>query len=274
MCGCRAAGRGGLGGIAAVLALPVCLNYAAAAKLTGMIRALHRSTQALVAGDFDRPVDMDCACEVGGLADSFRAMVGRLNSNILRMNVLAYTDAITGLPNRAVISHILALAQKQQSENCAGAMVFIDLDGFKRVNDTLGHDAGDELLRQVARRIIARGLGMATEDLDNCTTTFGELCQSCPTRPVFARFAGDEFLLLLPGHYERGTLDAIACAIRAALDDSFTVFNNEVYISASMGLARMPEDAATPITCWPMPISPCIAPRRRARTRMCSSTRR
>jgi two-component system CheB/CheR fusion protein len=50
-------------------------NYAAARKLTGMIRALRTSTQALVAGDFDRPIDIDCACEVGGLADSFRAMV-------------------------------------------------------------------------------------------------------------------------------------------------------------------------------------------------------
>jgi hypothetical protein len=71
-------------------------------------------------GRFRPPVDMDCACEVGGLADSFRAMVGRLNSNILRMNVLAYTDAITGLPNRAVISHILALAQKQQRKTAPG----------------------------------------------------------------------------------------------------------------------------------------------------------
>ncbi|NBC37421.1 EAL domain-containing protein [Novosphingobium sp. FSY-8] len=229
-----------------ILALPVAVNFAAASKLAGMIRALRNSTQALVSGDFDRPVDIDCACEVGGLADSFRAMVGRLNSNILRMNVLAYTDAVTGLPNRAVISHILSVAQRDQTDACAGAMVFIDLDGFKRVNDTLGHDAGDELLRQVAGRVVERGLGLTMQDLDNCTTTFGELCQSCPTRPVFARFAGDEFLLLLPGHHERAALDAIARSIGAALAESFNVFNNEVHISASMGIARLPEDAATP----------------------------
>lgn len=236
----------GLCGYLGLLGLPVAFNYFAANKLTGMIRALRVSTQALVAGDFDRPVDIDCACEVGGLADSFRAMVSRLNSNIVRMNVLAYTDAVTGLPNRSVITHIFGLAQKVQSENCAAALIFIDLDGFKRVNDTLGHDAGDELLRQVAQRIISRGLGLTPADLDMCTTAFGELCQICPSRPVFARFAGDEFLLLLPGHYQRDALEATARNIQAALVDSFTIFKNEVFISASMGLARLPEDAPTP----------------------------
>ena len=239
-------GPAGLALIVVLLSLPVALNYFAANKLAGMIRALRTSTQAIVDGDFDRPVDIDCACEVGGLADSFRAMVSRLNSNILRMNVLAYTDAVTGLPNRAVITHIFGLAQSIRPDECAAAMIFIDLDGFKRINDTLGHDAGDELLRQVAQRIITRGLGLAPGDLDMCTTAFGELCQTCPTRPVFARFAGDEFLLLLPGRHERAALEATAQSIRAALADSFSIFKNEVFISASMGLARLPEDAATP----------------------------
>ncbi|WP_164852682.1 bifunctional diguanylate cyclase/phosphodiesterase [Novosphingobium umbonatum] len=240
--------KGGLA-IAALLlllALPMAINYLAANKLAGMIRSLRQSTQALVAGDFDRPVEVDCACEVGGLADSFRAMVSRLNSNILRMNVLAYTDAVTGLPNRAVISHVLSLAQQMPPETCAGAIVFIDLDGFKRVNDTLGHDAGDDLLRQVADRVVTQGLQMSLADLDSCTTAFGELCQSCPTRPVFARFAGDEFLLLLPGHFSREDLTVIATRIQEAFAQSFTVFKNQVFVTASMGLARMPEDAATP----------------------------
>ena len=185
--------------VAGLIAMPVLANYLAARKLAGMIGSLRDSTQALVAGNFDQPVDVDCNCEVGGLADGFRAMVNRLNSNILRMNVLAYTDAVTGLPNRSVITHILSLAKQISPGECAATMMFIDLDGFKRVNDTLGHDAGDELLRQAAHRIIAQGLGLTLADLDQCTTTFGELCQTCPTRPVFARFAGDEFVLILPG---------------------------------------------------------------------------
>lgn len=235
-----------LAGWAVLLVLPPSVNFLAANKLAGMIMALRNSTQALVSGDFDRPVDIDCDCEVGGLADSFRAMVARLNSNILRMNVLAYTDAITGLPNRTVIAHILGLPQMKQPGHCAGAMIFIDLDGFKRVNDTLGHDAGDELLRQVALRIVERGLDLSLADLDNCTTTFGELCQSCPNRPVLARFAGDEFLLLLPGDQTMEALKAMADRIRHVLSESFTVFNNEVLIGASLGIARMPHDTDNP----------------------------
>ncbi len=229
-----------------LIGLSVLTNYFAARKLAGMIRSLRDSTQALVAGDFDSPVDVDCNCEVGGLADGFRAMVERLNSNIVRMNVLAYTDAVTGLPNRSVISHILSLAKKVAPADCAATMMFIDLDGFKRVNDTLGHDAGDELLRQAAHRIISQGLGLTHADLDQCTTTFGELCQTCPTRPVFARFAGDEFVLVLPGPQTRPKLEEVADRIRLSLSDGFTIFNSEVFVTASMGIARLPEDTTDP----------------------------
>lgn len=229
-----------------LIALSVMTNYLAARKLAGMIRSLRDSTQALVAGDFDSPVDVDCNCEVGGLADGFRAMVERLNSNIVRMNVLAYTDAVTGLPNRSVISHILNLARQLAPADCAATMMFIDLDGFKRVNDTLGHDAGDELLRQAAQRIITQGLGLTAADLDQCTTTFGELCHTCPTRPVFARFAGDEFVLVLPGSHSRQQLEQVAKRIRQSLSVSFSIYNSEVCVSASMGIARLPEDTADP----------------------------
>lgn len=137
-----------LASLAVTVIIPALITYLAANKLAGAIRALRQSTDAIVKGDVNSPVDVDCACEVGGLADSFRAMIERLNNNILRMNVLAYTDPVTGLPNRAVISHILNLvAASRDTSDCKGALLFIDLDGFKRVNDTLGHEAGDELLR-------------------------------------------------------------------------------------------------------------------------------
>ena len=232
--------------LGAAVLLPAVVNYFAARKLTRMIGSLRESTEALVAGDFNSPVDVDCSCEVGGLADGFRAMVERLNSNILRMNVLAYTDAITGLPNRSVISHILNLAKKLAPADCAATMLFIDLDGFKRINDTMGHDAGDELLRKAAQRIIERGLQVTLADLDHCTTTFGELCHSCPTKPVFARFAGDEFLMLLPGPQTKEQIDQIATRIREAFSESFTIFNSEVFVSASMGIAQLPQDTTNP----------------------------
>ncbi len=223
--------------------VPALVTYGAARKLTGAILALRRSTDAIVQGDFNRPVDIDCACEVGGLADSFRAMIARLNSNILRMNVLAYTDPVTRLPNRAVISHVLGLVNAAQPRGaCRGALLFIDLDGFKRINDTLGHEAGDELLRRVADRIIGEAFGMSREEIDDCTTSFGELRQTCPDRPVFARFAGDEFVVLLPGQDEERALAAQARGIIAALEAPFRIRGNEVHVGASIGVARLPVD--------------------------------
>ena len=233
--------------IAAVtLSLPAAITYFAARKLAGMIGALRNSTIAILQGEINSPVDVDCNCEVGGLADSFRAMVARLNSNILRMNILAFTDSVTGLPNRTVINHVLNLTKSKGPENCRGALFFIDLDGFKRVNDTYGHDAGDELLRATSQRLIEAGFGIRRDELDTCTTTFGELCQSCPTSLVFARFAGDEFVALLPGEFDEAQLAEIGARLLAALQQPFQIFANEIAIGASVGIALIDERVTDP----------------------------
>ncbi len=244
--------RGPIALIAAVSVLaalfPTIFTYLAAKKLTGQIGALQRSTESIASGDLDSPVDVDCSCEVGGLADSFRKMVKRLNSNILRMNILAYNDAVTGLPNRAVITHML---DKMTADwNFGGgvaeksAVMFIDLDGFKRVNDTLGHEAGDELLKQVSLRIIYKGLDRSPEQLDTCTTPFGELCDRRPTDIAFARFAGDEFVALLPGIADVEELKRLATAIIASLDEPFLIQGNQLKVGASIGIARIPFDSS------------------------------
>jgi predicted signal transduction protein with EAL and GGDEF domain len=231
------------GDILAVLSVlgPTGVTYWAAKKLTGQIRALRRSADAVVAGDFDQPVEIDCACEVGGLADSFRKMVGRLNANIVRMNVLAYVDPVTGLPNRAVVEHMLKHMVGQGESG--GAVLFIDLDGFKRVNDTHGHSAGDELLRQASVRAIREGLGREPDQLDACSNPFGELCDRAPQDVVFARFAGDEFVALVPGVDDEAMLMAQAEAILAALRRPFDIDGQEVKIGASIGIACAPRDS-------------------------------
>jgi len=237
-------GIAGVAVLAAMIGAPALVTYFAARKLAGSIKALRHSAEAILAGRFDEPVDVDCACEVGGLADSFRAMVTRLNSNILRMNLLAYTDPVTALPNRLVISHVLGLASAEQ--DCRGGILFLDLDGFKRVNDALGHEAGDQLLRMASRRIFEDGLNLDLSAMDTCTSPLGELCQSCPNTPVLARFAGDEFVLLLPGGGELDDLRAIAERILLALQDPFVIGGSEVRVGASIGLAQMPGDTTDP----------------------------
>lgn len=201
------------------IVIPTTITWAAATKLTGQIRALRNSTEAIVAGDFDSPVDVDCACEVGGLADSFRKMVGRLNSNILRMNVLAYSDALTGLPNRIVATHMLNHLTKPGNSG-QGAVLFIDLDGFKQVNDTLGHHAGDLLLRGVAHRL-------------QSLMRDGDLA---------ARLGGDEFAVLLPG---AGCAQAslLAKSFIAALATPFELDGGLGRVGASIGIAVWPDHA-------------------------------
>ncbi|MCC7123827.1 MAG: EAL domain-containing protein [Acidobacteria bacterium] len=229
--------------LGAAITVPTSITYLAARKLTTQIRAMWRSTEAIADGDFNRPVDVDCACEVGGLADSFRRMVGRLNSNILRMNMLAYSDTVTGLPNRVVITHVLRHFTSTERPG-HGALLFIDLDGFKTVNDTLGHRVGDEVLRQASRRIIHRGLDRTIDQLDTCTTPFGELCHRPPEDIVFVRFAGDEFVALLPNVTDRQTLETRATAILESLEEPFTVEGHEIRIGASIGIVRAPDDSA------------------------------
>jgi diguanylate cyclase (GGDEF)-like protein/PAS domain S-box-containing protein len=150
---------------------------------------------------------------------------------------LAYHDRLTGLPNRAMFEQFLELAiarAKRSDGRLAVAVVFVDLDNFKLVNDSLGHEAGDELLRQMAAR-----LQDVTRDTD-----------------LVARQGGDEFLILL-GDMERKSdaplldvsdqavagAERVAQRIQEALQAPFALADTEFFVSASMGLSVFPVDA-------------------------------
>ncbi|MDJ0448339.1 EAL domain-containing protein [Methylocystis sp. JR02] len=229
-------------------ALPAMVTYAAAHRLAGSIVALRKSADAIAAGDVNSPIDVECACEVGGLAKSFHKMVERLNANIRRMNALAHSDAVTGLPNRAAINHVLSLGAKRSDApgDCFGALFFIDLDGFKSINDAFGHQIGDALLKAVSRRVAAEAFQRRFEELATCTTAFGELCDACPEDIVFARFAGDEFVALVPEVNEPSRIEEIARAIVASLEEPFEIKGQRIQVGASVGVARAPQDATNP----------------------------
>ena len=229
------------------VSVPVWLTLRKAGELTSSIDGLRDSTIAIAAGSFDRPIEIDCSCEVGGLQDSFAKMVQRLNANILRMNKLAYSDPLTGLSNRSVITHMLEMALSgRDTSGWHGALFFIDLDGLKAINDSLGHDAGDELLRQVAHRIVHKGFDRTFDSLDTCATAFGELCQRPPENIVFARFAGDEFVAILPGQVSDEELAARASAILDAMTQPFLVDGHKIIMTASIGISRAPVDTRSP----------------------------
>ncbi len=136
----------------------------------------------------------------------------------------AYHDILTGLPNRALFRDRLDLALIQAKRNGNPlAVMFIDLDRFKLVNDSMGHTKGDELLRQVA----------------------GRLKQSIRGSDTLARVGGDEFVLLLPSYRERKDVSAIADKILECLNRPFHLNGHELHISASVGIAIYPEDGNT-----------------------------
>lgn len=138
-----------------------------------------------------------------------------------RIRYLALHDALTGLFNRGAF---LDLLEEQLSQHrCAGhslALMFIDLDHFKRVNDSLGHLAGDALLRDVAQRISAL----------------------LPAEAVAGRFGGDEFVILVPRVVDRLSVRHLADRVRLAVADPLKVDEQQVVVTATIGMAMYPDD--------------------------------
>jgi diguanylate cyclase (GGDEF)-like protein len=138
----------------------------------------------------------------------------------------AHYDSLTGLPNRELLHDRLhqAVAQAQRDQNPL-AVLFVDLDSFKAVNDTHGHPAGDDLLKETALR-----LSSVVRHAD-----------------TVARLGGDEYAILLPNVH--GALEAEAVAVKAGevLRQPFASENHQSFVSASIGIAMFPEDGNTAI---------------------------
>jgi diguanylate cyclase (GGDEF)-like protein/PAS domain S-box-containing protein len=138
-----------------------------------------------------------------------------------RIQHLAYHDNLTGLPNRSLLQDRLAHAiARAERSRCKVAVLFIDLDNFKNINDTLGHDVGDELLRQVSRRLSAC---VRIED-------------------TIARQGGDEFIVLLDTLDDGRAASLVAQKVLNALRQPFALGGTEQHVSGSVGIALYPED--------------------------------
>jgi diguanylate cyclase (GGDEF)-like protein len=152
------------------------------------------------------------------------AGVGLNNARLLeRMRHQALHDALTGLPNQVLFEDRVnqALAQGGRTGERA-AVLFLDLDRFKKVNDSLGHAAGNELLTQVAGRLVG----------------------AVRTGDTVARMGGDEFTLLLPGVQTEADASAVATNLLEAFGQPFSVGDHELFITASVGIALYPTDGA------------------------------
>ncbi len=137
------------------------------------------------------------------------------------LHQLAHYDGLTGLPNRALFYATLERTVAQATSHGWGvAVLFIDLDNFKSVNDTLGHAIGDELLSQFGNRLV------------KCVRT----------RDVIGRLGGDEFALILVMNDCRNGAALVACKVRTALQAPFRLMGHDVMVTASIGITIHPDD--------------------------------
>jgi diguanylate cyclase (GGDEF)-like protein/PAS domain S-box-containing protein len=146
-----------------------------------------------------------------------------------RIHHLAHHDALTGLPNRmSFMDQLQQHMAAAESEGTRLALLFIDLDHFKRVNDSLGHLVGDTLLRTVSARILA----------------------SLRTTDLVARFGGDEFMVLLHGgpsqEHQHHDVDEVARKLLAAIEVPVNAEGRPISVTPSIGVAFFPGDASTP----------------------------
>jgi len=203
-------------------------------KISKPIQALARAMNEVTAGhNFATRVILDGSDEIAQLGSGFNTMLAELEKRAAekmefeaQLQHQALNDDLTGLPNRRLLadrlSHALDVARRQGHEV---ALLYIDLDGFKLVNDSLGHAIGDLLLRQVAQRLRAR---VRLSD-------------------TLARLGGDEFAVVVSGHAVREQASVVSMALLDALAPTFMVAEHEITISASIGMSVFPENGATPM---------------------------
>jgi diguanylate cyclase (GGDEF)-like protein len=170
------------------------------------------------------------------LAMLFLALLGRMNwqlaqsrvregetkmAHARRIEYLAYHDGLTGLPNRSLFSKLLSQSiSGAHRYNKQLAVAFLDLDRFKQINDTLGHEAGDQLLHEVAQR------------LKGCVRD----------NDTVARLGGDEFVVLLPELGDAKYAATVAQKILSVIATPYTLIGHEFRVTASIGISTYPAD--------------------------------
>jgi diguanylate cyclase (GGDEF)-like protein len=189
-----------------------------ARRITGPIKQLSASAERLGAGDYSTPVAVASQDEVRDLAQSFESMRQAMQQREAQIRRLAYWDPLTGLPNREQLRERMAQATRG---GLPCAVLVLDLDRFKHVNDVLGQAFGDRLLREIAGRLA----GSVLREHD-----------------MVARLSGDEFAVLLPQADGEAAM-AVAQRLRQALERPLSLDDHTVDASAAVGIALYPTHA-------------------------------
>lgn len=191
------------------------------------VSALIDRLLAVRSGDLTSPPPKAVREELPALASAIDVLFEQVRSTIDDVHAMAMYDPVTSLPNRVHFKREGERMLKASPEGERLALLFIDLDGFKEVNDSRGHAQGDQLLAMVADRLRA--------------VVKEEAKPGSGAQPLLARLAGDEFTLLFPSISENAEAERIARRALAELERPFDTGGHSLDISASIGAALSPE---------------------------------
>ncbi len=182
--------------------------------------------------------DSDQLLQIRRLAD--QVAIGLSNVRMFeRVRFLAYYDELTGLANRVRFQECVREALTQAERHGTSFAVFLlDLDNFKQITDTLGHAVGDSLLQAVAKRLVG-----GVRRTDAAARAAGQ-----KTETDVARLGGDEFTVLLTGIEDPQDAAEVAARVLATLDQGFRIGSQELFVTASVGIAVSPLDGMDPET--------------------------
>lgn len=159
--------------------------------------------------------------QLSATGEELRTQYEELIKNQEKIRYMAYYDDLTGLPNKSLFKDRLSLEICKASEtNSGGAVLFIDLDDFKKINDSLGYDVGDELLK------------IASKKFKKCVNSYDTV----------ARFGGDTFLILLPGESHYTVLSEKARVLLNEFKEEIKIDNNSLFATVSIGISVFPND--------------------------------
>jgi len=195
------------------------------------LAALGDRLLAVEQGDLTSPTPRIVRDNMPKLATAVDSLFAEVRASIENAHALGMYDPVTSLPNRL---HFRAEADKMlaaRARETMASMLFVDLDRFKNVNDSLGHARGDQLLIMVANRLRV--------------VVTAELGDGQVQRPLLARLAGDEFTIFFPEVSEVADAERIARRIALAISEPFELHGHSVDIGASVGVAICPEHGTT-----------------------------
>jgi diguanylate cyclase (GGDEF)-like protein len=200
------------------LAVTVYFRRRMVTDLMRPVASMHQGVLKLQAGEYQYRLEVTRRDELGELTEAFNGMADALHDSHRTLTLRAAYDSLTGLPNRASLTERLTASFSPDRDRRAWqeSVLFIDIDDFKDVNDSLGHEGGDELLRQLAGR------------LSGCVRA----------HDMVARLGGDEFAVVVVEDDAGFTAATIAERILAALTDPFTVNGTSLVVSVSIGVAQ------------------------------------